>query len=298
VLDALAAAVARHVSLPPAAATAVALWILHTHAIESARISPRLAILSPLKRCGKSTLLKLIAALVRSALPTANITSAALFRVVEAHAPTLLVDEADTFLRDREELRGVLNAGHDRETPVIRCVGDDFEARRFAVFAPVAIAAIGRLPDTIADRSIIVSMRRKTPGEAVERCRRRERAALGDLRRKCERWASDHAAALRDAAPRVPDELDDRAADNWEPLLAIADAAGPRWSERVRAAALLLSGTTSESDDGATRSRCSSPTFAPSSPSARSIASRPRRSSPTSRTWRGVRGRRPTMDDP
>jgi putative DNA primase/helicase len=165
----------------------------------------------------------------------------------------LLVDEADTFLRDREELRGVLNAGHDRETPVMRCVGDDFEARRFAVFAPVAIAAIGNLPDTLADRSIIVSMRRKTPGDVVERCRRRERVALGDLRRKCERWALDHAGDLGDAAPTLPETLDDRAADNWEALLSIAEAAGERWSERAREAAVLLSGS-GVAEDAATRS--------------------------------------------
>jgi len=113
VLTELVAAVTAYVILPAEAVTAIGLWILHTHALDSAQITPRLAILSPLKRCGKSTLLKLLATLVHRPLPTANLTAAALFRIVEAHAPTLLIDEADTFMHDNEALRGVLNAGHD-----------------------------------------------------------------------------------------------------------------------------------------------------------------------------------------
>jgi len=239
----LTATVARFVVLPPGAATAVALWILHSHAIDAAQMTPRLAILSPLKRCGKSTLLKLLAALVHSPLFTASLTAAALFRVVEAHAPTLLVDEADTFMHDNEELRGMLNAGHDRQSATtVRCVGEDYEPRTFRVWAPVAIAAIGKIPDTVMDRSIVVLMKRKAHGESAQRFRRRERATLVDLRRRCERWALDFAPTLADANPAFPEELNDRAADNWEPLLAIADLAGAPWALRARRAALGLSG--------------------------------------------------------
>jgi len=251
-LTELAAVVTAHVVLSAEAATAVALWVLHTHALDAAQITPRLAILSPLKRCGKSTLLKMLGALVHRPLPTANLTAAALFRIVEAHAPTLLVDEADTFMRDNEELRGVLNAGHDRQAAnVIRCVGDDFEPRTFRVWAPVAIAAIGKIPDTLMDRSLVVAMKRKAPGESVKRFRRREQAALVDVRRKCERWALDVAATLAEAKPVLPEELNDRAADNWEALLAIADAGGTAWGERARTAAALLSGA--EADNEATQ---------------------------------------------
>jgi putative DNA primase/helicase len=248
----LAGALARHVILPPGGATATALWLLHTYALDAAHITPRLAILSPLKRCGKSTLLKMLGALVHRPLSTANLTAAALFRIVEAQAPTLLVDEADTFLRENEELRGVLNAGHDRQSAqVVRCVGDEHEPRTFRVWAPVAIAAIGKIPDTLMDRSVVVAMKRKAPGESVKRFRRREQAALADLRRKCERWAIDCAPSLCDVQPRLPDELNDRAADNWEALLAIADLAGMGWGDRARKAAALLSGA--DADDEATQ---------------------------------------------
>jgi hypothetical protein len=242
-LGELATTLRRYVLVPQGAATAIALWIAHTHALDAARISPRLAILSPVKRCGKTTLLKLLATLVRSALATANLTAPVLFRVVEAHKPTLLVDEADTFLAGKEELRGILNAGHDRDSgKVVRCGPEDFEPRIFSAWAAVAIAAIGKLPDTLADRSIVVSMRRKAAGESVEPCRRSQREALVDLRRKCERWAVDFVPRLRDAQPNIPASLNDRAADNWEALLAIADLAGQTWGERARKSAMLLSG--------------------------------------------------------
>lgn len=135
--------IAAYVILPPHGAVALALWVLHTHAFDAASSSPRLAIVSPEKRCGKSTVLKLLHALVRRPLAATNITAAALFRTIEAHQPTLLVDEVDTFLRDREDVRGVLNAGHERvSAKVVRCVGDDIDVRMFDVWAPVALAGI------------------------------------------------------------------------------------------------------------------------------------------------------------
>ena len=252
-LDEITSAVTTYVVLPAGAAPAIALWVLHTHAFDAAQVSPRLAIVSPTKRCGKTTLLKLIGALARRPLPATNLSAAVLYRVVEAHAPSVLVDEADTFLADAEDLRGIVNAGHDRQSAkVVRCTGDDHEARTFAVFAPVAIAAIGRLPDTIMDRSVVVTMRRRAPGEEVARFRRKERAGLVDLLHRCERWAADSTDLLHDAAPQAPEALNDRAQDNWEPLLAIADLAGGEWPTRARSAALILSG---ERDDEDARTR-------------------------------------------
>ena len=232
------------------AAVAVALWILHTHAVDAAQITPRLAILSPTKRCGKSTMLKLLGALVRRPLPAANLTAASLFRGIEAFEPTLLVDEADTFLEGREDLRGVLNAGHDRQSAtVLRCAGEDLEPRLFRVFAPVAIAAIGRLPDTLMDRSIVIEMRRKTGGETVDRFRRGEREGLAGVPRRCARWVADNLEALRTVRPSPIADIDDRATDNWEALFAIADLAGEDWPARARAAALRLSGSRTEAED-------------------------------------------------
>jgi hypothetical protein len=195
-------------------------------------------------------MLKLLGALVSRPLAAANLTAAGLFRGIEAYEPTLLVDEADTFLEGREDLRGVLNAGHDRQSAtVLRCAGEDLEPRLFRVFAPVAIAAIGRLPDTLMDRSIVIEMRRKTGSETVDRFRRGEREGLARVPRRCARWVADNLEALKAVRPSPLADMDDRAADNWEALFAIADLAGEDWPARARAAAQRLSGSRGEAED-------------------------------------------------
>jgi hypothetical protein len=251
-LSEVAATFTRFVALPPFADVATALWTLHAHALEGAAASPLLALTSPEKRCGKTTTLSLLARLVPRPLLSSNISPAALFRIVEKYCPTLLVDEADSFLRDKEELRGILNSGHTRDAAyVVRTVGDDNEPCRFSTWAPKAVALIGRLPDTLADRSLVVAMRRRAPGEHIERLRFDRPGGFEELRRRAARWAADHLAALRGADPEMPGELDDRAADNWRPLLAIADLAGREWPESARRAALALSGSGSEPTDSA-----------------------------------------------
>ncbi len=234
-LNEIAVTVRRFMVLPDRVADAAALWTLHAWAHDSFRVSPVLAISSPEKRCGKTTLLTILQHVAPRPLPAANITAAALFRAVEKWRPTLLIDEADTFLRDSDELRGVLNSGHTRETAcVIRTVGDDHDPRAFSTWAPKAIALIGKLPPTLHDRAIEVRLKRKIPGEQVERLRA-DRSDFEDVRRRCARWVADH-AGLRDADPDVPGGLNDRAADNWRPLLAIAVAAGGAWPELARKA--------------------------------------------------------------
>jgi putative DNA primase/helicase len=249
-LGELAATLTRFVALPRFADVAAALWTVHAHALEAAGASPLLALTSPEKRCGKTTTLSLLARLVPRALLSSNISPAALFRIVERYSPTLLVDEADSFLREKEELRGILNSGHARDAAyVVRTVGDEHEPRRFSTWAAKAIALIGRLPDTLADRSIVVPMRRRAPGDQVERLRLDRPGAFEDLRRRAARWAADQLAELRGADPEVPGEIGDRAADNWRPLLAIANLAGGEWPERARQAAVALSGGAAEARD-------------------------------------------------
>lgn len=149
------------------------------------------------------------------------------------------------FPGDREELRGILNSGHTRDAAyVLRTVGDEHEPRRFSTWAAKAVAMIGRLADTLADRSIVIPMRRRALGEHVERLRLDRPDAFEEMRRRATRWSADNHAELRDADPEMPGDLGDRAADNWRPLLAIADLAGGEWPERARAAALALSGAT------------------------------------------------------
>jgi putative DNA primase/helicase len=175
-------------------------------------------------------------------LPAANITSAAVFRTIESACPTLLIDEADTFLTGNDELRGVLNSGHNRATAfVVRTVGEDHQPAKFGTWAPVAIAMIGKLPDTLHDRSIVVPLRRKKPGEIVERCRFDRSEEFDALRRKLRRWVEDARRGLLQWDGDVPASLHDRAADNWWALLAVADAAGGHWPQTARQAAVALS---------------------------------------------------------
>lgn len=248
-LNEIAGIVRRFMVLPDGAADTVALWLLHAWAHSAFRVSPVLAIGSPEKRCGKTSLLTILQHIAPRPLPASNITAAALFRAVEKWQPTLLIDEADTFLRDSDELRGVLNSGHTRDTAcVIRTVGEDHEPRVFSTWAPKTIALIGKLPPTLHDRAIEIRLARKLPGEQVERLRA-ERADFEDVRRRCARWTADH-ASLRDADPDVPDGLNDRAADNWRPLLAIAVAAGGTWPELARKAITALADAGDSDDAG------------------------------------------------
>jgi putative DNA primase/helicase len=209
-------------------------------------ITPFLYPRSPEKRCGKTTLMFVIHEPVRRPLLATNVAAAPLFRCIEKFRPTLLLDEADTWLRENEELRGILNGGHSRKTArVIRCVGDDHNVRAFSTFCPKAVAGIGRLADTLEDRSVIIPMRRKRVEDRTAPLRE-DRLDLLDIRRKCQRWASDHLDALWSADPQPPSTLNDRAADNRRALLAIADAAGGEWPQQARLAAAALSGQTDD----------------------------------------------------
>jgi uncharacterized protein DUF3631 len=247
-LDDLATAIRKHVVLPDHARDACALWVVHTYLTNRFLISPRLGVRSPTKGCGKTLLLDVLDRVVARPLPTANVTAAAIFRVIEAHRPTLLVDEADTFLYDNDELRGVLNSGHRKGGAVLRTVGDDHEPRSFATYSACVIALIGALPDTLHDRAVTVDLKRRLPSEKVEPFRPDRADHLDVLARKAVRWANDHADRIGAADPAMPDCLVNRAADNWRPLLAIADVAGGEWPERARRAA--EASRNAEGDDG------------------------------------------------
>lgn len=236
----MVAAIRRHVILNEHEALAAALWVLHAHALDHAEHSPRLHIASPEKRCGKTVLLRTIEPMVPRPLSAENITTSALFRVVEMVHPTLLIDEADAFLTDNEELRGLLNAGHARGGTVIRSVGDDHEPRAFHVWGAIVIGGIGRIPATLEARSITIHLRRRLPAETIVRLRSSRREHLDELGRKAARWVVDHEDRLRDADPRLPETLGDRQQDNWRMLISIADAISPEWGDKARAAAVAI----------------------------------------------------------
>lgn len=240
-LDQMVAAFNHHLALPDGAAEAMSIWCLHTYCTDAFQNTPRLALTSPEKRCGKTTALTLASALVWRPLSASNITAAAVFRTIESAQPTLILDEADTFIRDSDDLRGILNSGHSRATGfVIRTTGDDHEPRQFSTWGAVAIAAIGALPETLEDRAIMIPMRRRTATESVARLRSDRLHVFQPLCQQARRWADDNIAYLQNADPETPGKLHDRAADNWRPLLAIADRAGGAWPERARQTAITL----------------------------------------------------------
>ncbi len=249
-LDELMSAFQRYVVIDQKSLIGITLWCVFAHCYDCFEHSPRLALQSPEPRCGKTTVAKVCEKLVPRALRADNVTVAALFRMIELYSPVLLIDEADTFAVDNEELRGIINSGHERAGGrVIRSVGDSHEPRAFRTFGAMLLAGIGSLPRTIEDRSLIITLKRKRGDEAVVRFRSSRCEHLTQLNRKISRWVNDHRQALNDPDPSIPGELGDRAADNWRPLLAIADLAGGVWPEKVRAAAIKLSGEVGVEDE-------------------------------------------------
>ena len=235
-LSEIADLIRRYVEMPDASTDAVALWIESTWLHGRLELSTFLNVTSATKRCGKSLLMEVIGELVFRPLPVSgSITPAALFRTIERHGPTLLLDEADTYLTKSPELRGIVNGSQRHDGAyIIRTVGDDHEPRRFGTWCPKAIAGIGRLPDTVLDRSVIVRLERRAPNSAnLPRWRDRDRQETKALRRKSSRWTAENAEAIlrQRGTVNFPPGLNDRACDAWEALLAIGDVAGGRWAE-------------------------------------------------------------------
>lgn len=255
-LNDVAAFIRRYVVLSEYQAQTAAMWVAHTHSVEAAECTPYLSITSAEKRSGKTLLLEVLSLLVARPWFTGRVTAAVLVRKVARDAATLLLDESDAAFKAEKEyaeaLRGILNSGYRRGGVASLCVkaGGDFGLRDFPVFGPKALAGIGKLPDTVADRSIPIELRRKARGENVERFRLRDaKVEAAPLRERLESWAALAVPVLEGARPDIPQELDDRAADVWEPLLAIADIAGGDWPERARAAAKALSVGEGREDD-------------------------------------------------
>ena len=247
VLDRLVGFIRRFVALSYMQAVLIALWIVHTHAIDAADCTPYVHIKSAEKRSGKTRLLEVLSLLVARPWLTGRVSAAVLVRKTANEQPSLLLDESDAAFKGDKEygeaLRGILNAGFRRGGVTSLCVGQgaNISYEDFPVFGAKAIAGIGKLPDTVADRSVPIELQRRKPSEHVERFRMRkvesDAVALGSA---AAAWAETHLRALAEAEPELPDELDDRAQDIIEPLLAIADEAGGEWPARARHAAVSL----------------------------------------------------------
>lgn len=258
-LDQLHQALTRYVLMPsPQAADATVLWIAATHAQPAWAHAPRLVVRAPEKRCGKSRLLDVVEATCHEPFLTVNSSAAAVYRSISEDPPTMLVDEADTLFGAKadgnEDLRGLLNAGHQRNRPTKRYDAATNRVESIPTFAMAALAGIGTMPDTIEDRAVIVRMRRRAPGENVSPYRhRRDRPHLQTLSERLTEWLRGDLATLERAAPPMP--LEDRAADTWEPLIIVADHAGGPWPDKARSAAEFLLAEAATNDTGSVRTR-------------------------------------------
>lgn len=240
-----------------AAADATVAWIAHTHCLDDFDTTPRLALLSPEPGSGKTRALEVMELVTPNPMPTFNVSAAVLFRSMTLEddlgrtlRPTVLLDEADTIFgprasRDNEDLRGFINAGYRRGATAMRAAirGKAVEIETFPAFAAVAIAGLDDLPDTVMTRSIVIRMRRRLPSEFVEPFRRRQYAGLGEgLRERLDAWCGYYVDELSEPVRDLPEGIEDRAADIWEPLIAIGDCASGEWRERIRRAAVELVG--------------------------------------------------------
>ena len=276
------AVIKRHVILPDPAATALAVWVLHTYAFELRDTVAYVAIESPEKRCGKTTLLSVLAAMACKPLIASNITVGALFKSVHTCSPTLFIDEADTFMAGNGTMRGIINSGNTRRTAYVlrlsaaKKVGQSTVSlapiggegrgegasasslqlpeaietglRKYSCWCPKVIAMIGDVPDTIADRSIVVKMTRKL---TTETCDPLSELNTAEIKSKCARFALDTVQSIAQSPKIRGDGLNDRAADTFDPLFVIARLAGQEWETKLRAAALALSSTADTENSGA-----------------------------------------------
>jgi Protein of unknown function (DUF3631) len=240
-LDELSRFIQRFVWLTDAQATVLALWVIHTHALAAADLTPYLSITSAEKQSGKTRLLEVLKLFVANPWFTGRTSAAALVRKIASEGPTLLLDETDATFKQNQEyteaLRGILNSGYARGGCATLCVGKGSEqhVEDLPTFGAKALAGLGRLPDTLSDRSIPIALKRKIPGAHVERFRRRQVEPAGRaLAHKCASWAQEHLEVLKNARPELPESLSDRRQDVVEPLLAIADQAEGDWPSRAR----------------------------------------------------------------
>ncbi|MFI6336215.1 DUF3631 domain-containing protein [Streptomyces sp. NPDC050535] len=237
---------------------AVALWDAHAHLIDCFETTPRIAFLSPEPGSGKSRALEIVELLTPRPVATVSASANALYRLVDSAdgLPTVLFDEVDTIFGPKagadEALRGFLNAGYRRIGGALRCVGEgsNQNAQVFGSYCAVAMAGLGSLPDTVLTRSVIIRMRKRAPNEKVESYRQRIHDQQGHaIRDRLAKWAKTVSDQVAGAWPAMPEGVTDRPADVWEPLLAVADAAGGDWPARARAACLELINAGHDNDE-------------------------------------------------
>jgi hypothetical protein len=226
--------------------TVLCLHVLLAYCWELFQKLPILRIKSPVKRCGKSTVLDVIELLVSRPLLTVSLSPAALYRIIEKFHPYVMIDEADSFGEDNDELRIIVNGGFERGRPAIRVNKETLEPEFFDTFGPKVLASIGALHDTIEDRSIIIEMKRKPPGIDVEELCDADLTVFIEIRRQVMRWFLDNLERLKATKLPRPKALVDRAWNKWRPLLTIAHVVGDIWPAVCLQAAIAISGASDE----------------------------------------------------
>lgn len=221
--------------------TAITLWVAHTHIVEHLYITPRLAVLSPEPGSGKTRVLEIVGLLVTDPMLSLSASSAAIFRSLAKRQMTLLFDEIDAIWGGRgkddgrEDLRALINAGYKRGATIPRCVGRDHDVTQFPAFGPVALAGLDELPNTIMSRSLIIRMRPRAADEYAAQYRSRQNDPEGNaLRDRLAAWLRPRGPQIGEVTPKLPPGVEDRPAELWEGLIAIADAAGGEWPQRAR----------------------------------------------------------------
>lgn len=239
-LDECKACVRRYIVVSDEQAVILAAWVLHTHAFDAAETTPYIYVTAPDRSCGKTRVMEVLEFLVNNPIRSGGMTPASIVRIVkDRNRPTMLIDEMDSQSGANKEyaeaIRGILNEGFRKKGVFIKCVGDDFKPTEFPVFSPKCFAGIGRLPDTVASRSIPIEMVRKLPGEKVQPFREREvTSATLPIRKALKAWATPQVIRLLQDSRSAPIAgLSDRQNDMAEPLLCIAQLAGDEWLQRL-----------------------------------------------------------------
>jgi len=243
----------RYVIVSAEQATIMAAWVLHTFVLEAADMTPYLHITAAEKASGKSLLMDVLAAIACKPKRSGGMTAAALVRTIDSKQPTLFLDEMDAAMGGNKEyaeaVRGILNDGFHRGGLFTKCDGNNNEVRDFKVFCCKAFAGIGRLPDTIASRSIPIEMRRKRSSEKVDPFRYRAvQDAARPIHSLLEDWTKSAVPHLQMQVPEAIPALGDRQNDIAEPLLAIAHLAGTEWLEGLTKALASVYGSVAADD--------------------------------------------------
>jgi hypothetical protein len=256
ILQSIKTTIHQHAIVDDGVSSALALWVVHTYVYTAREAVAYVAIESPEKRCGKTTLLSVLSAMACRSIVASNITSGAIFTAIEEHSPTLFIDEADTFLAGNSVMRGILNCGNTIRTAyVLRSVptrrdrsaaadaaegGRSFSRKRvvrYSCYCPKVVALIGTVPETIADRAIVVRMERKSTAEAVVPLSQLDASGISA---QCARFARDCAYLVERHHIMRIEGINDRAADTYEPLAVLADIAGGEWPGLLTAVAQHL----------------------------------------------------------